>query len=105
MGQRLPGTKRRPDENQFLAAKRVLQRQLKINENLVNLSKDVQIFEEHEDSPSFPGLSTVYRKRIMDVEIDIEIGRQEGSQYSLANISFRADNSSQTRSSKSKNSN
>merc|ERR1711920_396934 len=63
---RLPGTKRRPDENQFLAAKRVLQRQLKINENIVKLdARKVQILEEDEDSPSFPGLRTVYRKRIM----------------------------------------
>merc|ERR1712039_671904 len=61
------------DENQFLAAKRVLQKTLKINENLVNLdNQNVQIIEEIEDSPSFPGLRTLYRKRIISVEFNIE---------------------------------
>jgi len=67
---RLPGTKRRPDENHFLAAKRILERQLKINENSVNLDgKNVQIIEEAKDSKTYKGLHTVYRKRIISAEI------------------------------------
>lgn len=63
---RLPGTKRRPDENHFVTAQRVLKRQLKMDENVVNLNKeDVKVIEEQKDSPSFPGVSSMYRKRII----------------------------------------
>jgi len=63
---RLPGAKRRPDENQFLTARRVLKRQLKVEENHVTLSKDgVQIAEEEKVSVAYPGLRTIYRKRII----------------------------------------
>lgn len=69
---RLPGTKRRPDENHFHAAKRVLKRQLKVNENRINLNaEDVQICEEEKDSPSYPGLRTVYCKRIIAATLEI----------------------------------
>merc|ERR1712070_663834 len=67
---RLPGTKRRPDENQYLTAWRVLRRQLKMHENYVNLdNSNVQIVEEEQDSHSYPGLRTVYRKRIITAEL------------------------------------
>jgi serine/threonine protein kinase len=67
---RLPGAKRRPDENQFLTARRVLRKQLKIDENMVQLdAKDVQYFEEEKPSPGFPGLKTVYRKRLIKAEL------------------------------------
>eukprot|EP00971_Amphidinium_carterae_P031155 613003-Amphidinium_carterae.1 len=59
---------RRPDENHFLAAKRILERQLKINENGVNIDgKSVQIVEEAKDSKTYKGLQTVYKKRIISV--------------------------------------
>jgi len=67
---RLPGAKRRPDENQFVAAQRILKRQLKMDENLVSLnSVDVKVIEEQKDSPSYPGLTTIYRKRIISAEL------------------------------------
>lgn len=67
---RLPGAKRRPDENQFLTARRILRKQLKMDENHVNLdSMDVKIVEEEKDSPSYPGLRTVYRKRIISADL------------------------------------
>mmetsp|Transcript_126589 Transcript_126589/g.218421 ORF Transcript_126589/g.218421 Transcript_126589/m.218421 type:complete len:767 (-) Transcript_126589:152-2452(-) len=63
---RLPGAKRRPDENQFLTAKRILKRQLKVDENHVTYdAKDVQVVEEEKESLAYPGLRTVYRKRII----------------------------------------
>jgi len=69
---RLPGTKRRPDESQFKAAKRVLQRQINLSENEVNFDKDnVHIVEEEKDSPSYPGLHTIYRKRIIPAYLDL----------------------------------
>merc|ERR1719486_1329023 len=63
---RFPGAKRRPDENQFVTARRILKRQLKIEENHVTLdAAGVQVAEEEKDSKAFPGLRTVYRKRII----------------------------------------
>lgn len=66
---RLPGAKCRPDENQFLSARRILRRQLDINENMVKLDKEVGILEEERHSPAYPGLRTVYRKRIIKAEL------------------------------------
>lgn len=66
---RLPGAKRRPDENQFLSARRILRRQLEIDENLVRLKQDVQFVEQEKPSPSYPGLKTVYRKRLIKAEL------------------------------------
>eukprot|EP00929_Paragymnodinium_shiwhaense_P009098 TRINITY_DN113140_c0_g1_i1.p1 TRINITY_DN113140_c0_g1~~TRINITY_DN113140_c0_g1_i1.p1 ORF type:complete len:765 (+),score=218.89 TRINITY_DN113140_c0_g1_i1:77-2371(+) len=64
--ERLPGTKRRPDENQFVTAQRVLKKQLKMDPNCINMNgQDVQILEEEKVSPHYPGLTTVYRKRII----------------------------------------
>jgi len=68
---RLPGSKRRQDENQFLAAKRVLSRQLLLSEDCVKLDEGVHIVQEDKDSPSYPGLRTVYVKRIISVELFI----------------------------------
>eukprot|EP00929_Paragymnodinium_shiwhaense_P091909 TRINITY_DN517_c0_g2_i1.p1 TRINITY_DN517_c0_g2~~TRINITY_DN517_c0_g2_i1.p1 ORF type:complete len:781 (+),score=265.18 TRINITY_DN517_c0_g2_i1:145-2487(+) len=67
---RLPGSKRRPDENQFVAAQRVLRRQLKMDENFVTIdASDVKVVEEQKDSPSYPGIDTIYRKRIISAEL------------------------------------
>jgi hypothetical protein len=63
---RLPGAKRRPDENQFLTARRILKRQLKVEENHVSLdAANVLVVEEDKDSLAYPGLRTIYRKRII----------------------------------------
>jgi len=62
---RLPGAKRRPDENQFLCARRIIRRQLEIDDNRVDLDRDVQVIEQEEDSTAYPGLQTVCRKRLI----------------------------------------
>jgi len=62
---RVPGAKRRPDENQFLCGRRILRRQLEIDENAVILSQDVGYIEEDRASNAYPGLKTVYRKRVI----------------------------------------
>lgn len=62
---RLPGAKRRPDENQFLSARRIVRRQLEMDENWVQLQLDVSIVQEEKPSPHYPGLKTVYRKRLI----------------------------------------
>lgn len=65
----LPAVKRRPEESHFLAARRVLER-LRIDPNQVELDPtDVRIVEEEKDSFFFPGLKTLYRKRIVTAKI------------------------------------
>mmetsp|Transcript_60680 Transcript_60680/g.159540 ORF Transcript_60680/g.159540 Transcript_60680/m.159540 type:complete len:780 (-) Transcript_60680:278-2617(-) len=66
---RLPGAKCRPDENQFLSARRILRRQLEIDENQVRLDRDVTFIEEEKPSSAYPGLKTVYRKRMIRAEL------------------------------------
>lgn len=67
---RLPGAKRRPDENQFLTARRLLRKQLKIDENNCILdAKNVQYYEEEKSSQAFPGVRTVYRKRLIRADL------------------------------------
>jgi len=71
----LPGAKRlNAHENQFQAAYRILERQLKIDENHVNLDAEtVMITEDLRDSPSYPGLQTLYRKRIITGEVSTHV--------------------------------
>mmetsp|Transcript_60102 Transcript_60102/g.127332 ORF Transcript_60102/g.127332 Transcript_60102/m.127332 type:complete len:789 (-) Transcript_60102:190-2556(-) len=66
---RLPGAKCRPDENQFLSARRILRRQLDIDENLVKLDREVGVLEEEKQATAYPGLKTVYRKRMIKAEL------------------------------------
>jgi len=66
---RLPGAKCRPDENQFLSGRRILRRQLEIDENDVNLVMDVMMVEEEKPTDAYPGLKTVYRKRLIKAEL------------------------------------
>eukprot|EP00927_Polykrikos_kofoidii_P053928 TRINITY_DN48444_c0_g1_i1.p1 TRINITY_DN48444_c0_g1~~TRINITY_DN48444_c0_g1_i1.p1 ORF type:complete len:797 (+),score=169.91 TRINITY_DN48444_c0_g1_i1:100-2490(+) len=67
---RLPGTKLRPDENQFTAAQRVLKRQLKMDENYVDIDASQVKLVEARDRPSqYPGISTLIRKRIIAAEL------------------------------------
>jgi serine/threonine protein kinase len=63
---RLPGSKHRADENHFLTAQRIFKRQLWLDENYVDIdASNVTILEETKDSVSYPGLPTLYRKRII----------------------------------------
>merc|ERR1719414_2558710 len=58
---RLPGSKRRPDENQFTAAQRILKRQLKMDENHVRLIPgSVKVMEVDQDSKAYPQIRTLY---------------------------------------------
>lgn len=66
---RVPGAKRNPVENMFLCARRILRRQLEIDENAVILSQDVGYIEEDRASNAYPGLKTVYRKRVIRGEV------------------------------------
>jgi hypothetical protein len=76
---RLPGTKRRPDENQFLTAKQIVQRQLQISDNHVTCNqKDVHAVEEEKQSLAYPGLRTVYRKRIVTALLTKDADEEDG---------------------------
>lgn len=67
----LPGHKRRPDENHFAPVKHLVVKELGIEENCVHIdSKDVKLIQEEKDSPSYPDLRTVYRKRIVTVHVN-----------------------------------
>jgi len=66
---RLPGAKSRPDENQFLSARRIIKKQLEIDENAVKFKEKADFVEEEKSSPSYPGIVTVYRKRLIYAEV------------------------------------
>lgn len=68
---RLPGAKCRPDENHFLSARRILRRQLETDENNVVMHRDVVLILEHKHTPAYPGLQTVYRKRLITAEVKL----------------------------------
>merc|ERR1712039_765492 len=77
---RLPGAKRRPDENQFLSARRILRRQLDADENQVKFSEIVKFVEEEKSSPTYPGVSTLYRKRLINAEVvSLSLGSAKGA--------------------------
>jgi hypothetical protein len=67
---RLPAVKRKSDENQFYSATRVLRTNCRLDPNTVNMdAKNVGIVEEAKDSPSYPGVSSVYKKRIITASV------------------------------------
>merc|ERR1712127_1136444 len=62
---RLPATKRRADEHPFAAARRMISKYLCQDNNMVTLDADVKITQEEQESTSYPGLLSIYRKRYM----------------------------------------
>eukprot|EP00930_Biecheleria_cincta_P074398 TRINITY_DN6160_c0_g1_i1.p1 TRINITY_DN6160_c0_g1~~TRINITY_DN6160_c0_g1_i1.p1 ORF type:complete len:799 (+),score=170.29 TRINITY_DN6160_c0_g1_i1:200-2596(+) len=67
---RLPASKGRPDESQFVTARRILRKQMRIDENQVRLDpKKARIFEESRISPSYPCMRTVYRRRFITASV------------------------------------
>lgn len=72
---RLPGIKRRPDENPFNSIKRLLA-SLRIDENAIDLDPTSTIVEEEtKDSQKYPGIFTIYRKRVIDAEFADMLGK------------------------------
>lgn len=65
---RLPGSKKHSQETHFQTAIRLLER-IHVDEAWVNVNtKPVRILEEYKDSPSYPGMRTLYRKRIIQAD-------------------------------------
>merc|ERR1712048_575745 len=67
----LPAVKRRPEENQFLAATRVLKEVCKMDPNYVVWDpNNVENIEDEVESVSFPMISK-YRKRIITAHLQV----------------------------------
>jgi len=63
---RLPGEKRRPDENPFYTAWQIVSEHLKTDTCFVALGEyGVECFEEEKESVAFPGIATLYRKHLI----------------------------------------
>jgi hypothetical protein len=74
---RLPGSKILFQESAFQAVYRLLERTLQIDENCVSLNdQTIRITEETKDSPSYPGLQTLYRKRVISGDL---LNREEAT--------------------------
>lgn len=78
---RLPATKRRADEHPFAAARRMISKHLCLDNNMVTLDPDdVRIVEEEQESTSYPGMLSIYRKRFMSATLKATpIGRLDSS--------------------------
>lgn len=67
---RLPAVKRRPDENHFAAASKVITRLLRADANYVRMNRhNVHICDQILESPFYPGIKSKYRKRFITAEI------------------------------------
>mmetsp|Transcript_83129 Transcript_83129/g.243732 ORF Transcript_83129/g.243732 Transcript_83129/m.243732 type:complete len:779 (-) Transcript_83129:93-2429(-) len=67
---RLPGGNCRPDENHFLTARRILQKTLRIDEDLVSFSMSgVEHFEDMRKDVDYPGIWTTYRTHVLPVQM------------------------------------
>ncbi|CAE7233898.1 IPL1, partial [Symbiodinium pilosum] len=66
----LPRTARRPDENEFLVAKRILKRRLRINPNTVVLETKVRRLQEERSTMAYPGLIFVERELVITANLD-----------------------------------
>merc|ERR1711920_218767 len=65
----LPAIKLRPHENQFSAAHRILEKDLRIDDDYINFRpNEVKIVEEEKDSETYVGLRSKYRKRIITAD-------------------------------------
>eukprot|EP00452_MALV-II_sp_L67-6_P000234 gene235-108_t len=67
---RLPGTKQRPHESPIVTAERIVTSFLGMRAEDVNFElTNRELITAKEDSPSYPGVKTVYRKRIIPASI------------------------------------
>ncbi|CAE7811076.1 IPL1 [Symbiodinium sp. CCMP2456] len=69
----LPCTTRRPEENEFLVAKRILKRRLRINPNTVILETKVRRLQEERSTNAYPGLIFVERELVITANLDPQV--------------------------------
>lgn len=88
----LPGARRIPNENYFLTARRVITRQLKMDENIVDLHQGVRTVEEWDFIDRYPGIKTLFRNHIVSGEVNAEEpDYQQGftTPFGATNTNFR----------------
>jgi len=67
---RFPAIKRRSDEHQFAAARRLITKFLHMDENTITIDNTlVRVVEELQESTSYYGIKTLYRKRFMSARL------------------------------------
>ena len=67
---RLPGTKKEPHENCRQTSERILREMMSIDPKMVVFDLgNVERQEEEIESPSFPGLTTVYRREVLECRV------------------------------------
>lgn len=66
---RLPGGKCRPDENHFVCARGIVRRELDMDENRLRFNETVSFVEEQQTSPSYPAITTIYKKFFITAEM------------------------------------
>jgi len=66
---RLPGNKCRPDENHFICARRIIRRELEIDDTVVHFDENVRFVEEQQPSTNYLGLKTIYRKFLISAHL------------------------------------
>lgn len=66
---RLVGNKCRPDENHFICARRIITRELDIDDSAIRFNETVQFVEEQQASTNYPGIKTIYRKFLVHAEL------------------------------------
>eukprot|EP00418_Pyrodinium_bahamense_P003165 CAMPEP_0179020298 /NCGR_PEP_ID=MMETSP0796-20121207/5308_1 /TAXON_ID=73915 /ORGANISM="Pyrodinium bahamense, Strain pbaha01" /LENGTH=766 /DNA_ID=CAMNT_0020716105 /DNA_START=1 /DNA_END=2301 /DNA_ORIENTATION=- len=72
----LPGTKKEPHENAMQTAHRIIRNRLQFPDARIKFDFTArEYFEEDEDSPSYPGVRTVYRKEIFEGTITTTDGK------------------------------
>lgn len=81
---RLIGTKKEPHENTKVAARRAVENYLPDGKVSFNYDGN-EVFEEEDDSTSFPGMRTVYRKEIVEGWVTSK------NEDVLQRVGFRAD--------------
>jgi len=86
----LPGMLKEGHENFFQVAKRVVFEQLEMSSCQCVFEKSTENYEDQVESPSYPGLRTVYRKTIFECEITVkdptvlaQVGATSGKEYTV----------------------
>eukprot|EP00929_Paragymnodinium_shiwhaense_P115467 TRINITY_DN8437_c0_g1_i1.p1 TRINITY_DN8437_c0_g1~~TRINITY_DN8437_c0_g1_i1.p1 ORF type:complete len:805 (+),score=154.98 TRINITY_DN8437_c0_g1_i1:118-2532(+) len=63
---RLPGCKKRPDENEFVSAAHFIRKTFCLDDNSFTfLENEVAVVEDTKPDPAYPGVQTTFRKRIL----------------------------------------
>merc|ERR1711959_306229 len=96
---RLPGTKQRPHESLMHTAQRIVATIMKMSDCEVRFNWEKrELMEEAEESPSYPGMHTVYRKHVVEGRVSTSnasilerVGLRKGAFAEFSNEADRKD--------------